>query len=129
MNLSRGPVRSSGYHLPLRARQGDRELKHLSTVTRRYGISSCSWVGALAALAVLALAVAATAAVRNWSEWTSVAGPTSLSPSLAFNSTAAALELAWVRSDGGVDHTRTALGNWSAGMATGQSTALPPVLT
>jgi hypothetical protein len=86
------------------------------------------------ALLVAALLRAPTAAPADadangtWADWTPVAGPTTLSPSLADNPAAGLLELVFVGADGAIQHTRIDGNSASDATATGLSTALPPVL-
>src|SRR2546425_2027553 len=69
-----------------------------------------------------------TAPAGGWSAWTPVAGPSFLSPSLAFNPVADALELASVGLDLSVSYTRIANGAGSPPVSTGRLGFLPPVI-
>src|SRR2546428_5994093 len=69
-----------------------------------------------------------TAPAGGWSAWTPVAGPSFLSPSLALNPVADALDLASVGLDLSVSYTRVANGAGSAPLLTGRLTFLPPVI-
>src|SRR5262249_47537270 len=55
-------------------------------------------------------------------------GPSSLSPSLAFNASAGTLELATVKQDKSVTHNRFAANAWSQAVATGRQSSLQPVI-
>jgi hypothetical protein len=112
----------------------------------RVGLSRHRRVLVAAAVGALALTIAAGRAPRpltasssasiaaietpggSWTDWTVVTDATSLSPALAAGATADAMDLASVDSDGAVSHARWDGFGWSDPVATGQSTALPPLL-
>ena len=69
-----------------------------------------------------------TAPAGGWSAWTRVAGPSFLSPSVAFNPVAGTLELAAVGLDLSVSHTRVAGSAASPPVPTGRLSFMPPVI-
>lgn len=70
----------------------------------------------------------ATTPIGGWSAWSPVAGPSFLSPTIAFNPAAGALEVAEVGLDLGVSYTRVANGIGSPMVPSGSLTFLPPAL-